>query len=72
MIIYYKNNFMQIDNYKQIYKLTSDLIVLDNLIIEGISLKILYLDKDRIEISGNIARVIKGAHNEISYHNEEG
>lgn len=70
--IKYKNNYMQIDNYKQIYKLTNDLIVLEGLVICGKSLNVIYLDKDRIEISGEITKAYKGENNEISYNNEQG
>lgn len=63
---------MQIDNYKQIYKLTNDLIVLEGLVICGKSLNVIYLDKDRIEISGEITKAYKGENNEISYNNEQG
>ena len=46
------NNLLSVDNYNQIIEIESDLISLDTVIISGKDMKILYLDKFRIIISG--------------------
>lgn len=71
MEIYYKNNFIQIDNYGQINNINNDLIILNNLIIKGNNLSIIYLDKDRIKIKGIINMAYKGDNDEIPSDNDK-
>lgn len=54
------DNLIAIDNYKQICNINSDLIVLEQMKINGNNLKIKYLDKNRIVIVGVIKSIYFG------------
>lgn len=66
-----ENNLLSIDNYKQIMKLSSDLIQIEDLCVEGRELNVLYLDKFRIVIGGIFRIIILGeSKNDIQNNNE--
>ena len=53
-------NILTVDNYKQICNVNNDLIVLEEMKIIGDTLKIKYLDKNRIVIVGVIKKLLFG------------
>ena len=53
-------NILTVDNYKQICNVNNDLIVLEEIKIIGDTLKIKYLDKNRIVIVGIIKKLLFG------------
>ena len=56
---YYKN-ILAVNNYRQIKQIDSDLIVLENLSIQGSNLRVLKLDKECIIIKGVIVNIKMG------------
>lgn len=52
MHISLENNLLSIDNYKQIIDLKSDLIQLEEVIVQGCKLNVVYLDPQRIVLTG--------------------
>lgn len=54
------NNLLSIDNYEQIIEINNDLIRLKMISIKGYNLKIKYLDKFRIVISGEVKEIKLG------------
>lgn len=60
MTISLENDLLSIDKYKQIFKLESDLIQVEGLIIQGSGLKVLFLDAYRIVIKGKVSCIQLG------------
>lgn len=54
------NNLLSIDNYEQIIEINNDLIRLKMISIKGYNIKIKYLDKFRIVISGEVKEIKLG------------
>lgn len=72
MKIYFENNLLSVDNYKQIINITSDLILLQDLKVKGSNIKVLSIDPYKIVISGNIYNIIIGeGYNAIQGDNEQ-
>ena len=51
------NNYLKVTNYRQLKQLESDLIIIDELLINGRNLIILMIDKDEIIINGQIKNI---------------
>ncbi len=67
-----ENNLLSIDNYKQIMKLSSDLIQLEEVIIQGCNINVLYLDKYRIILQGTFRGIQLGDNkHDIQNNNEQ-
>ena len=60
MLFEYYNNYLKIDNYRQLTQLENDKIIIDNLEIIGSNLVILTISKDEIIIKGIINKIIIG------------
>ena len=60
MLFEYYENHLRVTNYRQLKLLEDVKIVVDNLIINGIELVILSIDKDEIIIKGKINNLILG------------
>lgn len=54
------NNLLSIDNYEQIIEIDNDLIRLKMISIKGYNMKIKYLDKFRIVVSGEVKEIKLG------------
>lgn len=55
-----ENNLLSVDNYKQIMNLSSDLIQLEEIMIQGCNMNVLYLDKYRIVLEGTFKGIQLG------------
>lgn len=72
MRISLENNLLSIDNYKQIINLTNDLIQLEEVIVQGCKLNVLYLDSYQIIIQGTFKQIQLGDNtHEIQNYNEK-
>ena len=67
-----ENNLLSIDNYKQIISLSSDLIQVEEVIIQGCNLNVLFLDAYQIVIKGTFKQIQLGDNtHEIQNYNEK-
>lgn len=55
----YQNKTLSVINYEKIYSIDFKEVILEELKIEGTELKVIYQDKVKITIKGNISNVIK-------------
>ena len=60
MLFEYYENYLKITNYRQLKLLEDVKIVVDNLIIMGVNLKIILINKDEIIIKGSINNLTIG------------
>ena len=57
--ITYQNSMLSIMNYQNIYSIDNNEVILEELKVIGEELRIIYQDKVKITIKGNISNVIK-------------